>query len=239
MQRLVGAREHLDGDLADARTLEGNLRDLRRINRFFGGVALSRRALDALLDRASLPSDQPVTLLDVGTGGADIPIRLIADWRRQGRRLQVLGIDNRAEVLAAAARARPALLTENELTLRIADGRRLPFEDGSFDVAHASLVLHHLDPDEALALVREMARVSRRGVVLNDLSRSWLGWIGAWLLLHALTRNAFTRHDGPLSVRRAYSLPEARSLLAEAGLRVVYEETGFVGHRWVLAGVRG
>lgn len=238
MQRLAGPREHLDGDLSDTRTLEGNLRDLSRINRFFGGVTLSRRALDALLDRASLPSDQPVTVLDVGTGGADIPIRLIADWRRQGRRLKVLGIDNRAEVLAAAARARPALLTENELTLRIADGRRLPFEDGSFDVAHASLVLHHLDPDEALALVREMARVSRRGVVLNDLSRSWLGWIGAWLLLHALTRNAFTRHDGPLSVRRAYSLPEARAILAEAGLRVVHEETGFVGHRWVLAGVR-
>jgi hypothetical protein len=73
--------------------------------------------------------------------------------------------------------------------------------------------------------------------VTNDLARGRLRYVGAWVLLHVLTWNAFTRHDGPLSVRRAYSLPEARALLMEAGLRIVDEEIGFVGHRWALAAV--
>jgi ubiquinone/menaquinone biosynthesis C-methylase UbiE len=237
MQRLAGAKEHLDGDLTDERVLEGNLRDLRRINRFFGGLALSRLAVDALIEAARLPRDQPVSLLDVGTGAADIPMGLIADSRRRGRPLTVLGIDSRAEVLAAAGRERPAVLTMAGLTFRIADGRTLPFDDRSFDIAHASLVLHHLDPEDAAALVNEMARVARHGVVLNDLARGWLAWVGAWALLHVVTRNAFTRHDGPLSVRRAYSLAEARTLVTEAGLRIVDEEIGFMGHRWALAAV--
>jgi ubiquinone/menaquinone biosynthesis C-methylase UbiE len=239
MQRLAGVREHLDGDLTDERVLEGNLRDLRRINRFAGGLELSRRAIDALLAAARVPLDQPVSLLDVGTGGADIPVGLIEHWRRRGRRLTALGIDNRAEILAAAARERPAVLTTDGLTLRVADGRTLPFEDGSFDFAHTSLVLHHLDPTDARALIREMARVARHGLVINDLARGRLRYVGAWVLLHVVTRNAFTRHDGPLSVRRAYSLAEARTLVTEAGLRIVDEEIGFVGHRWALAAVPG
>ena len=239
MQRLAGAREHLDGDLTDERVLEGNLRDLRRINRFSGGLSLSRRAVDALAVVARLPRDQRASLLDVGTGGADIPIGLIEDWRRRGRRLTVIGIDNRAEILAAAARERPAVLATNGLTLRVADGRTLPFEDGSFDFAHTSMVLHHLDPADAALFVREMARVARHGIVINDLARGRLRYLGAWVLLHVVTRNAFTRHDGPLSVRRAYSLAEARTLVTEAGLRIVDEEIGFVGHRWALAAVPG
>ena len=238
MQRLAGGREHLDDDLSDERVLEGNLRDLRRINRWSGGLLLSRRAIDALVETARLPVDQTVTLLDVGTGGADIPVEIIADWRQRGRRMTVLGIDSRTEVLAAAARERPEILATDELTFRVADGRTLPFDDRSFDIAHASLLLHHLEPADAAALVREMARVARHGIVINDLARGRLRYVGAWLLLHVVTRNAFTRHDGPLSVRRAYSLAEARALVTEAGLRIVDEEIGFVGHRWAIAAVR-
>ncbi len=237
MQRLAGARELLDGDLTDDRVLEGNLRDLRRINRFLGGLSLSRRAVDAIVEVAAVPRDRQLSLLDIGTGGADIPMGMIAEWQRTGRQLTVLGIDSRHEVLAAAARERPAILAMDGLRLRIADGRTLPFDDDSFDIAHASLVVHHLEPADAAALIHEMARVSRHGVVLNDLARGRLNWLGAWLLLHAITRNAYTRHDGPLSVRRAYSLAEVRALVTEAGLRIVDEEIGFMGHRWAIAAV--
>jgi ubiquinone/menaquinone biosynthesis C-methylase UbiE len=250
VQRLAGAREHLDGELSDPRVLAGNLRDLRRVNRFFGGLDLSRRALEVVVDargpeRASTSAgrtpgsllDEPVTLLDIGTGGADIPIALIEAFRRRGRRLTIMAVDSRPEVLEAAAAARSAIGASVGLTLRVADGLTLPFEAGSFDVAHASLVLHHLEPAEAETLVREMARVARHGVILNDLARGWLPWLGAWLVIHLTTRNAFTRHDGPLSVRRAYSPSEARTLLTNAGLRIVHEEKAIAGHRWAIAAV--
>ncbi len=227
MKRLTGVAELLDGPLDDPATLAANLRDLARINRLTGGTRLSERAIAALGGGA--------TLLDVGTGGADIPMTLLARARAAGRRLVVTATDSRDEVLAAARRARPALERTSGLELAIADGRGLPYPDGAFDIAHASLVLHHLEPDETVAFLRELRRVARRGVVVNDLVRGRLFWLGGWLLVHAIATSRYTRHDGPLSVRRAYSRTELRALVAVAGLAPVAEFGGFAGHRVAIA----
>src|SRR5438105_6097760 len=117
MRRLDGARERLDGTLPSPDVLAGNFRDLRWINRLLGGVGLSARAIDALIAEANLASGAPVALLDVGTGGADIPIALIKAGRRRGRPRTVLGIDSREEVLAIA-RASANAARVPELLLR-------------------------------------------------------------------------------------------------------------------------
>lgn len=233
MRRQAGAAELLDGHLDDPATLRDNLRDLARANRLTGGARLSVRAVSVLaggLDELSV--------LDVGTGAADIPIALLTDARARGRRLAVTATDSRAEVIEAARAARTGLDSVEGLTLEVADGLALPYADASFDVAHASLVLHHLEPDEAVVLLREMARVTRRGVVVNDLARRRHTLLGAWLLSRACTRNRFSRHDAPLSARRAYTRPEAIELLARAGLRPVFDVDILIGHRWAIAAVR-
>ena len=232
MERLTHAQELLDGPLDDPATLDGNLRDLRRVNRWLGGVSLSAEALDALAaHRADL------TLLDVGTGGADIPMALARLARGRGRRLHAVGIDHRPEVLAAAARARPPGSDGEAIELHVGDGRRLAYADRSFDVAHASLVLHHLDPPVAVEMLREMGRVARLGVIVNDLDRTRVGWVGAWLLGHLLTTNRYTRIDAPLSVRRAYRPREASAMLFAAGLRPVRVVRGAFGQRYAIAAV--
>jgi ubiquinone/menaquinone biosynthesis C-methylase UbiE len=232
VERLADTPELLDGPLADAADLAGNLRDLGRVNRLLGGVGLSERALEALA-----PGTERVAMLDVGTGAADIPVAMMASWRRRGRRLEVTAVEDRREVLDAAIAIRPALAALDGLRLEVADGRRLPYPDGAFDVAHASMVLHHLEPPDAVALLGEMRRVASRGVVVNDLARSRLAWLGAWLLTRIATRNRFTRNDAPLSVRRAYTVDEVRWLLLEARLRPIHEAHGFVRHRFALAAV--
>ncbi|MDQ6795228.1 MAG: methyltransferase domain-containing protein [Chloroflexota bacterium] len=237
MDRLAGAAELLDGPLDDPAALVGNLRDLSRVNRLLGGVSLSGRGLDALAGRLA-DAGTAVSLLDVGTGGADIPLALLDDWRRRGRRLNVTAVDDRPEVLAAARVADPRASGAAGLTLEQADGRSLPYPDGSFDVAHCSLVLHHLEPADALTLLRELGRVARLGVVVNDLARGRMAWVGARLLAALGTGNRYSRKDGPLSVRRAYTIAEAHGMLAAAGLRPVAELTALFGHRWAIAAVR-
>lgn len=233
MERLSGVDELLDGPLDDQGVLVGNLRDLRRTNRWLGGVRISAAAIDALA-----PGRSAISILDVGTGGADIPLALIERGRAAGRIVTVTGIDSRPEVLAAAALADPRVTATGELALRVGDARSLPYPDGAFDIAHASLVLHHLEPAAARDVLTEMARVARLGVVVNDLSRSRLSWAGAWLASHVLTRNRFTRHDAPLSVRRAYTTAELTALLATAGLRVERRFDAFAGYRVALAARR-
>lgn len=234
MRRLADVLEHLDGDLRDQATLDGNLRDLGRINRAFGGAQLSIESVRQLVE--SIPADgRPgkLRVLDVGAGGCDIPLAMVGapgPWRD----IHVTAVDRRQEILDAARRLHPTLDSDARIEVAVADGRSLPWSDGAFDVAHTSLVLHHLSRDEALAFLAELRRIACVGVVVNDLARSRVHWLGAWLVLHTLTRNPWTLHDGVLSVRRAWTLAEASALLREAGLRPVHTIVGLAGHRWAI-----
>ena len=209
LDRRAVAHELLDGETLDDRALRQNLREMARLNRLPGGGGASIAAIR----RLGAPFD--ATILDVGTGGADLPRRL----RRVMPDAALVAIDARAEVLALAAAWTPA---RHRIELRRGDGRALPLGDGSVDVAHASLLIHHLDPDEAIVTLAEMRRVAQRGVVVNDLRRGVVAFAITAATVLALSRGRYTRHDGVLSARRAYTLPELDDLAAAAGMRPVW-----------------
>jgi hypothetical protein len=102
-----------------------------------------------------------------------------------------------------------------------------------FDVVVCSTMLHHLEWQDGVALLRAMAAVARYGVIVNDLVRSWLHYYGARGVLAVLSHNRLTRHDGPLSVLRAYRVSEVRAMANAAGLHNVQVHKA-LGYRWLL-----
>lgn len=100
-----------------------------------------------------------------------------------------------------------------------ANALKIPLRDGSVDVVTCSLFLHHFDPPEAIAILREARRVARRGVVVGDLSRSRLAWILTWLTTHVVSRSPIFHVDGPRSVSAAWRPRELAEMAEEAGLR--------------------
>ena len=192
--------------------LEESLSDISRLNRYFGGSWVTRSHLIRLLGEESR---RPVTILDVGSGGADIPIRLVRWARRRGRRFRLIAVDRDRQILDVArlrAQAYP------EIAFVQADGLHLPVRSGGVDAAISSLTLHHLEPDVAPHLLAEMSRISRIGFVVNDLIRSRVAYALVWVATRLFAWNRISRHDGPLSVLRAYTPGEIRSLAARAGI---------------------
>jgi ubiquinone/menaquinone biosynthesis C-methylase UbiE len=114
-----------------------------------------------------------------------------------------------------------------------ADGLCLPFRARTFDVVLCSTMLHHLDWQQGIALLQSMAAVARYGIVVNDLVRSRLYYHAARLMLSVTACHKVTRHDGPLSVLRAYSVGEVREMARLAGLTPVRVSTA-LGYRFVL-----
>ena len=212
MVSLLNARstapEFLDGETLDALELRKNLREMAMLNRLPGGIGDSVRAVERLLG-----DQNEATVLDVGTGSGDFVRRL-----RRRRHVEVIASDVRPEILEIAARN---LAGTNHVSLLEADARALPLGDGEVDIAHASLLMHHFDPDDAIAALGEMRRVSRLGVVINDLRRGPLPFAMTAAAVLALSRGAYTRHDGVLSARRAYTLSELDTLAVRAGLKRV------------------
>src|SRR2546425_898080 len=120
-----------------------------------------------------------------------------------------------AESLAVARRACAAY---PEIRLVLADAAALPVREGVADVVTSALTLHHLEPDGAVASLREMAAAARRAVIVNDLLRTRLAFGLVWLATRLLRCHPISRHDGPLSVRRAYSAAELTTLAQKAGI---------------------
>ncbi|HWK89500.1 MAG TPA: methyltransferase domain-containing protein [Longimicrobium sp.] len=198
----------------DRRELERGLADLRRVNVFLLGTRVVLRHLRRLVAFHPRPAYR---VLDVGTGSADIPLAVAAWARRSGIRMRVVATDLH-ETTLAFARQRTA--ADADITVERADALALPYADGAFDIALCNTALHHFDDRaDALRVLREMDRVCSAGAIVSDLARSRPALLGARLLAATLWRtHPVTRHDGPLSVRRAFTAAELRMLAADAGL---------------------
>jgi len=216
LARAAGVLELLDRP-APLDDLVQSLDDVERLSRVFGGRRVTLGHVTRLLSR--VPLDRPAVVLDLGTGGADLP-RALVGWARRNRRpIRVLALDHDGAALGVAARAAREY---PEIALVQGDARALPFRPRSVDVAISALTLHHLEPAEAAASLAAMAAVSRVGFVVNDLFRSRVAYALVWLATRLLARNRMSRHDGPLSVLRAYTPDEIRDLCRIAGLHGVH-----------------
>ena len=205
--------EILDTEGHDPAELAANFRDIQRVNGLLGGTSTILRHLPRLL--AAIPHDRPVTILDLATGSADIPLAISRWATRRGREISIVASDESETILALAreqTRDRP------DITVCRYDARAVPLPDGQFDIVLCSLSLHHFAPDDAVQVLREMNRLAGTGFILNDLRRSRPGHAAAWIASRLTTRNRLTRHDAPLSVLRAYTPSELEALLARAGI---------------------
>ncbi|HTV66664.1 MAG TPA: methyltransferase domain-containing protein [Bryocella sp.] len=198
MRRTV-TPELLDQDAGTPAEIAATLADLRAINERFGGISTTLSLLERVVTRCVC---RELTLLEVASGSGDLPLAAQRRLTDHGIHLRVTLLDRMASHLNGA----PAAVCGEAL--------RLPFCDGAFDVVSCSLFAHHLEPDELRSFVGEGLRVCRRAVLINDLIRSRLH---LWLVYSALPlfRSRLTRHDAPVSVRRAYTMEEIRQLLRD------------------------
>jgi 2-polyprenyl-3-methyl-5-hydroxy-6-metoxy-1,4-benzoquinol methylase len=191
--------EILDDASVDAGTRIRSIRDVTRSNRLFGGRAAAVEAFSEAMVRG-----QPATVLDVGTGLADIPEAL----RRRHGSLTVIGLDEAADLLRHASGRLDHAVCGN--------ARSLPFRDASVDVVICSQLLHHFADQDLGDIIAELNRVARSLVVVADLRRSWVAAAGFWLASFPLRFHPVTRHDGVVSVFRGFTAAELRAAIQKA-----------------------
>jgi SAM-dependent methyltransferase len=199
MQR-VNTAEILDSDACSAAEAEASLRDLCRINRWFGGVATTRSLIQRV---AAATGTKHFSVLEVASGFGEVPRAVAQQLAAKGITLDITHLD----------RMRSHLRNGDGQHGVVADALALPFPDRSFDLVSCSLFAHHLEPDELERFGREALRVSRCALLINDLIRHPLHLA----LVYAgfpLMRSYVSRVDGLASVRRAYEPEEIRRILS-------------------------
>lgn len=211
-RRLQHAPELLDAEHHDERELEHSLDQVAEVNRLLGGRRAVLRALLPLLR-----TGRPTSILDLGTGSGDIPLAIVRAASRRGLAVRIVATDVHPQMVELAAR-RTAHVPDIETGA--ADALALPYGNGAFDVVLLSMTLHHFEHADQLRALREAGRVAGQAVIVNELERCRANYWGARLLAATRWRgNRLTRHDGPLSVLRAFTKQELLALAREAGLR--------------------
>jgi ubiquinone/menaquinone biosynthesis C-methylase UbiE len=208
-----------------------SMEDVARTNALFGGIHAVIQGVERLL-RGHSPG-ATVSVLDVATGTADIPIALIRWGSARGIRFRVTAVDNHSGMLALARRRIetysagrsnfPGLTRRLRRDIRLvqADARQLPFPPRTFDIATCALALHHMGFDASIDILRAMDRATRRGFVVTDLRRDkptfWTVKTGIALV----GGHPITRHDSLASVRRSFSWEEWNDLAVRSAVSSV------------------
>ena len=190
----AGLTELMDDLSRPVAEFEQAYRELATINRRLGGI----RALDRFLPlKGGL-------VLDVAAGGCDIGDALV-----ERRACRVVSLDLNPMGLKRTRHTWPV----------VGDGMRLPFADATFDAVICTLSFHHLTDDESGQVLSEMWRTCRGYILVNDLHRHPVAYASIWVLSRLFSKSTMVIHDGPVSVRRAFSPEEFRAIADRAGVR--------------------
>ncbi|WP_216329829.1 class I SAM-dependent methyltransferase [Deinococcus aestuarii] len=201
-RRDTAAHELMDDAGCDPQQLRNTYVQFRVVNAVLSGWGrVYRQEI-----RPHLHPERPRTLLDVGSGGGDVP-RAFATWaRRDGLALDVLGIDADPRAVAFARELPPMPGVQFRQVLSgdlVREGRR-------FDFVTSNHLLHHLTADELAMLLHDSERLCAVKVLHSDLERH--PW--AYRLFSVAARpfpHSFIREDGLTSIRRSYTRAELQA----------------------------
>lgn len=120
--------------------------------------------------------------------------------------------------VSTAMLEKAAIRIGNRAELHLTDGSSLPFEDATFDLVLASMVLHEVPSDARAGFISEMGRVARPEgrVVITDFH---FGSLRGW-------RGPVARTVSTLIERMSGHYSEFRSFRASGGVPSVVEATG-------------
>jgi len=201
----------MDQPQTDRAAHKAALDGLRRVNRLCTSTGL----IWSCLRKLAAQKTQPLRVLDIGSGGGDVIIRLAGNAKRSGVPMQFHGCDMSDSAVAIASEAAEKAQAAGVYFFR-ADVLADPVP-GGYDVVMCSLFLHHFDDAAALHLLTRMREAAGTAVLVDDLLRTKLGYSLCWAGCRLLSRSPMVHFDGPQSVRAAFTLPEAKQLFERAG----------------------
>jgi len=188
--------------------LERDLRNLESLNRNFGAHRAILAKLTPLLRRR-----EPLRILDLATGGGDIPRAVVREARRLRCPVSITAVDRQAATIRVAE-----AFSSGFPEIRYLRGDILDFvPESPFDVVMCNLALHHFEESDVIRILRQCGQWAAQAVLVTDLRRSRLAQAAIVAVTQIFYREPMTRHDARVSAARAFSFAEFHRLAIAAG----------------------
>jgi ubiquinone/menaquinone biosynthesis C-methylase UbiE len=149
--------------------------------------------------------NEELKILDIGSGSSD---NLIAA-KNLYPHLQIISIDKNLGILSNSA---------NTLLKINSDALHLPIKNESCDIVHVALFLHHFNEKQIEKLLKEFLRISKIGIIINDLQRSFIALVGIKILTLLFSKSEMVKNDAPISVKRGFNRFELTDIFRNSGI---------------------
>ena len=198
------------GDYTD-KELRGDFKNIRLANILTRTYATLKNTLNNTIKKKNL---QNITILDVGTGMADIPLELSRHFNRNGAKAKIKGIDPNPRAIKIASE-----FINNHHAIEFEAKSIQEFEnDERFDFVISNHTLHHIPDEDILETINKMYHIARHGLIISDILRTKLAHFGA-SIVSKFIGNRLTSNDTPASIRKALSRSELYAVLKESDLQ--------------------
>ena len=185
---------------------ESSLYQLSQIGKFLGGDTATYWAFDQL-------SKPPLSILEVGCGGGLFSLKLAARYPKA----QISGIDISKEAVAFAnERLNESKLKPSNVHFFVPSNLSLKSLEKTYDVITTTLVCHHLTNEELVQFISDACSIVKNEIIINDLHRHPIAAFGFFLLSPFFNR--MVRHDGQISIRRAFKKKDWQEIMIAAGI---------------------
>lgn len=201
--------EWMDQPDCSPEALEASLKDLCWVNRYLGGASVIKRLLQKIIHQKGL---RKFSILDIATGSGDIPIEMVKWGRSNGFEITIKALDKNSEIIKIAQSISKDC---PEISFEVSDFFKNTYPGQSFDFCISSLFLHHLSSDLIKPFLKEIFRLCRHAVVVNDLVRGWIPYTLFKLIGPVAGLHPMTRHDGAVSILRALTISELESIVKD------------------------
>ncbi|MEO9803287.1 MAG: methyltransferase domain-containing protein [Reichenbachiella sp.] len=219
--------EIMDDFFCQGEVVDQTLHEIHQINTYLGGDQLSLNGVKKLIAKGP---QEKYSLVDLGCGGGDT-LKLFARWgKKHKHNLQLTGIDANEYIIDYAKKNCRKYSNVNLISDNILSDT---FRNQKYDIAHASLFLHHLQEEEIIELLRQLIGQVDVGIVINDLHRHWVSYLFTKHLITRWSKSEMVKYDSVLSVERSFVREELERYLNLAGI-VNYALSWRWAYRWEL-----
>lgn len=195
--------------------LEKNLKEFEHINQWLGSSATLKNGLNKIIRKEKLMhSKTTLRIADLGCGGGDL-CRTILRWAKKNQcSVQVIGIDINPDIVQYASKNTKDYPSIHYQQIDVFSDA---FKTEKFDIICLNNICHHWDEKSLIQILNILARQTKIAILINDLHRHYVAYCGIIALTRILNLSYLAKHDGPLSVLRAFRRQEFERLLTLSG----------------------
>jgi 2-polyprenyl-3-methyl-5-hydroxy-6-metoxy-1,4-benzoquinol methylase len=147
-----------------------------------------------------------------------------------GKKMTLIGIDANPNIIDFAKKHSTDF---NNIQFEVANIFSDEFKNRKFDIVLCTLFLHHFSAEELVCIFVSLKKQAIKGVVINDIHRHPLAYYSIKWLTQLFSKSAMVKFDAPLSVLRAFTKNELKTILHQAGIHH-YELKWKWAFRWQL-----